>query len=56
MAFDPFADAPPPDLTSEVDDRRVGGLGVFLVKKTLDRASYRRGGGRNLVLLAKSVG
>lgn len=55
-AFDPFADAPPPDLTSDVDDRRVGGLGVFLVKKTMDHASYRREGDRNLVLLAKSFG
>ncbi|ANC91165.1 ATP-binding protein [Azospirillum humicireducens] len=55
-AFDPFADAPPPDLTSDVDDRRVGGLGVFLVKKTMDHASYRREGDRNLVRLAKSFG
>ncbi|CAO3423989.1 ATP-binding protein [Azospirillum endophyticum] len=55
-AFDPFADAPPPDLTSDVDNRRVGGLGVFLVQKTMDSASYRREGGRNLVLLMKKLG
>lgn len=55
-AFDPFAEAPPPDLTSDVDDRRVGGLGVFLVQKTMDRASYRRDGDRNLILLSKNVG
>ncbi|WP_372398795.1 ATP-binding protein [Azospirillum sp. HJ39] len=53
-AFDPFDEAPPPDLTSDVEDRRVGGLGVFLVKKTMDRAIYRREGNRNLVLLAKA--
>ncbi len=55
-AFDPFAEAPPPDLTSDVGDRRVGGLGVFLVQKTMDHASYRREGDRNLILLSKSIG
>ncbi len=55
-AFDPFAEAPPPDLTSDVDDRRVGGLGVFLVQKTMDHASYRREGDRNLIRLSKSFG
>lgn len=55
-AFDPFAEAPPPDLTSDVDDRRVGGLGVFLVQKTMDHASYRREGDRNLILLSKTIG
>ncbi|PWC37964.1 hypothetical protein TSO352_08455 [Azospirillum sp. TSO35-2] len=54
-AFDPFAEAPAPDLTGDLDDRRIGGLGVFLVKKTMDRAAYRREGGRNLVLLAKAL-
>ena len=56
VAFDPFAEAPPPDLTSDVDDRRVGGLGVFLVQKTMDHVSYRREGDRNLILLSKSIG
>ncbi|MBP2298738.1 ATP-binding protein [Azospirillum picis] len=55
-AFDPFADAPPPDLTSDIDERRVGGLGVFLVKQTMDRTAYRREGDRNIVLLAKTLG
>nr|WP_222532421.1 ATP-binding protein [Azospirillum sp. 412522] len=54
--FDPFADAPAPDLESRLEDRRIGGLGVFLVRRTMDRASYRREGGRNLVMLAKRIG
>ncbi|WP_431854351.1 ATP-binding protein [Azospirillum sp.] len=51
-AFDPFTEAPPPDLGSDVDTRRVGGLGVYLVRRSMDRATYRRDGGRNLVHLA----
>lgn len=54
--FDPFNEAPEPDLDASVEDRRVGGLGVFLVKQSMDRATYRRQDGRNLVNLAKAVG
>jgi len=54
-AFNPFEEAPPPDLSDDIDERRVGGLGVFLVKKTMDHAAYRREGNRNLVLLAKRL-
>lgn len=54
-AFDPFADAPPPDLAGGVDERRVGGLGVHLVKHTMDRVAHRREGDHNVVTLAKSL-
>lgn len=37
--FDP-ADAPPPDLTSNWEDRPVGGLGWFLVKQLMDTVAY----------------
>ena len=54
-AFNPFDEAPPPDLSDDIDERRVGGLGVFLVRKTMDHATYRREGDRNLVVLAKAL-
>lgn len=47
-AFDPLQ-APEPDLTLDVDERPVGGLGVFLVRKVMDSVDYRREGGRNHV-------
>ncbi len=37
--FDP-ADAPAPDLASEWDDRRVGGLGWHLVRALMDEVRY----------------
>ena len=52
-AFDPFADAPPPDLESDVPDRPIGGLGVYLVRKLMDEATYRREDGMNKVTLVK---
>lgn len=50
-AFDPFTEAPPPDLSAEVETRRVGGLGVFLVRRSVDSVRYRRTDGRNHVHL-----
>ena len=52
--FDPFCDAPPPDLDSSLEDRPVGGLGIHLVRNLMDEAHYRREDGRNKVVLIKS--
>ena len=42
-AFDPTTDAPPPDLdASSVAERRIGGLGVFLVCRMAESVVYRR--------------
>ena len=51
--FDPFAEAPPPDLDSAVPDRPIGGLGVHLVQELMDEAYYRREDGLNKVTLIK---
>ena len=53
-AFDPLA-VPPPDLSSELDERRAGGLGVFLVKELADSLSYRREEGWNRLTLGISA-
>ena len=37
----------PPDLGSDLDQRRAGGLGVFLLKEFADSLSYRRDHGWN---------
>jgi len=38
--FDPLK-APPPDLDSDVEDRKIGGLGIYFIKKLMDEVSYR---------------
>lgn len=53
IPFDPFTQAPAPDLDSAVEERPVGGLGVFFVKTLMDEAHYRHEGDRNHVTLVK---
>ena len=52
-AFDPFNEAPAPDLHSEVQDRPIGGLGVHFVKQMMDEVHYQREANRNHVTLVK---
>ena len=56
VAFDPFNDAPAPDLTNATMERRVGGLGVHIVKKTMDHYSYCREEGVNHTRIVKGIG
>ncbi len=46
--FNPL-ELPEPDLDKPVDQRPIGGLGVFLVRKTVDRMEYERLGNRNIL-------
>ena len=45
--FDPLTEAPAPDLTAAVGERRVGGLGVHLTKTLMDDVRYSHEDGRN---------
>ena len=52
--FDPLNDAPKVDIESSVQDRRVGGLGLHIVRTTMDELSYKREQGKNhLTLVAR---
>ncbi|MCY4405531.1 MAG: ATP-binding protein [Rhodospirillaceae bacterium] len=53
-AFDPLQ-APAPDIGASLQDRAIGGLGIYLVRKTMDGVTYRRQDGRNVVTLTKHV-
>jgi anti-sigma regulatory factor (Ser/Thr protein kinase) len=37
--FDPNS-VPPPELRSDLDNRKIGGLGIYLMKKLMDDVSY----------------
>ena len=47
MPFDPLTEAPAPDLTSAIEDRPIGGLGVHFTKTLMDDVQYCRDSGRN---------
>ncbi|MGA0840796.1 MAG: ATP-binding protein [Pseudomonadales bacterium] len=55
VAFDPFSEAPVPDLDEAIEDRPVGGLGVFLVKEMMDQVAYERRGQHNCLTLRKRI-
>ena len=44
-----------PDVTIPADERAVGGLGIFMVKKTMDHLVYRRENGRNMLTFCKHI-
>ena len=43
---------PDPDLTSKVPERKIGGLGVFFIRKMTDEVRYRRVGDSNILILS----
>jgi len=42
---------PAPDLPSSIEERKIGGLGIFLIKKMVDDVRYRREGNFNILKL-----
>lgn len=53
--FNPYA-IPPPDLSAEPDDRRLGGLGIFIMQKMMDSVEYNfRANRHNQVIMTKKL-
>ncbi len=46
--FDPLA-RPDPDVTLPIEERGIGGLGIFLIRKMVDEVSWRFQDGRNVL-------
>ena len=51
--FNPLTDSPEADVESGLDDRPVGGLGIYLVRTMMDELSYRREHDRNILTIVK---
>ena len=54
-AFDPSGPPPDIDFDASLEERAIGGLGLFLVHELMDSVDYRRDGGRNFVTLKKNL-
>lgn len=54
IPFDPTAmkDA---DTTLPLEERSIGGLGIFLTRQIMDDISYERSNGRNILTLKKNI-
>ena len=51
--FDPL-EKPDPDITLSADEREVGGLGIYMVKKTMDDVIYKFSDGQNHLTMVKN--
>ncbi len=52
--FDPLA-KPDPDVTAGVEERGIGGLGIFLTKKYMDNVKYSYTDAQNVLTLEKNL-
>lgn len=51
--FNPLEAPPDPNVEAPLDERPIGGLGVFLVRKISDEMFYRRSQGKNRLTIVK---
>lgn len=54
VPYDPLAKADP-DTTLSVEDRQIGGLGIFIVKKSMDAVNYEYKDGKNILTIKKNL-
>ena len=52
IPFDPL-NKPDPDITLSAEDREIGGLGIFITKKTMDAVTYTYENGENILTMVK---
>jgi serine/threonine-protein kinase RsbW len=50
--FNPLS-VPDPDVTADIQDRRLGGLGIFLIRRVMDDVMYRNDQEKNILVLIK---
>ena len=54
VPYDPLA-AADPDTTLSAEERTIGGLGIFMVKKSMDDISYEYRNGQNILTIRKKL-
>ena len=54
VPYDPLKQEDP-DISLSAEERSIGGLGVFMVKKTMDEISYEYRDGKNILRIRKKM-
>lgn len=54
VPYDPLAKADP-DVTLSAEEREIGGLGIYMVKKSMDDISYEYKNGQNILSIKKHI-
>ena len=50
--FDPLS-VLEPDTEASIEEREIGGLGIYMMRNIMDEVSYKREGNRNVLTLTK---
>ena len=54
IPFDPLQKSDP-DITLSAEERSIGGLGIFITKKTMDKVEYTYENGENVLTMIKKI-
>lgn len=54
VAYDPLAKEEP-DVSLSAEERQIGGLGIYMVKKSMDEISYEYKDGQNILRIKKEI-
>ena len=54
VPYDPLAKADP-DITLSAEERDIGGLGIYMVKKSMDEIAYEYKDGQNILKIKKKL-
>ncbi|MCC8015687.1 MAG: ATP-binding protein [Eubacterium sp.] len=54
VPYDPLKTADP-DITLSAEERQIGGLGIYIVKKSMDEITYEYKDGRNILRIKKEL-
>ena len=54
VPYDPLAKADP-DTTLSTEEREIGGLGIYMVKKSMDEIAYEYKDGQNILAIKKNL-
>ena len=53
--YNPLVEAPEPDVTLSAEERQIGGLGIYMTKRLVDKVSYDFVDGKNILTLEKLI-
>lgn len=54
VPYNPLANDDP-DVTKSAEEREIGGLGIYMVKKSMDEMSYEYKDGKNILTIKKNI-
>lgn len=54
VQYNPLS-AEEPDTTLSAEERRIGGLGIYIVKKSMDEITYEYKDGQNILKIRKNI-